>query len=865
MTGGGGGARRSDANSRREAGIRTGTGAAIRVNATLIAIALAIVAVVAGPIAAPPGNAVRAEDQDPFFAVVSLLAALNGQQVTVSEGGLVTVTDPPGDMTGAPDPAADVTGAGLAYVPMVPSWLVAAFGCGMPDTACPADGSDDAAFNDGAYLLYERFASPPADAFVAGERREMGLVMALDKYPAAPSAPGNPFSNASHAVITRAEGDMREVLYFANSGGSFQEFRTSARTMWRGNDMLAIVPKASEVQTQINAWDVYSYWSRGTADTTGRDNLRGFNGEPMLPVTTMPEIEFATATASPTPPPTATPPPVASQAPQQTATPQPSDTGSTSSSSTSGSIPWAILIVIGIALAVLGAVLLRGRGGADGGETPSDGPGGASAAGSSGGSPGGSPAGGPAIAVGGGVGDNPCPPLIASAKAAQAECDAATAAAATAADVARTRAAEADAARRDLEAARRAREAAEKELARRQKPPDRGGDSASTSFGGRTVTEDSYDLHLLEDARAAANDAWEAAKAAATTDAERKAADDAWQEELQRLDGPDGIDEIRRRDKEGRAKWVKEAEDALEAAHEAEAAANAAYDRAVEASAAATAAATAAARHADEACARAEAAKQAAIDAGCLTADGRVPPAVTPPPPVPPTPPEPPAPPPTPPTTPIPPEPPTPPTHERPHDCPDDAAPRITERNPLEVDLFIISESQLRIDSNYPYGDNVDDALDNLDDTLKGVSVVMSLPGAVTDPVGSLLGTAGLPGFDSVTTKPAEAAAKSLRKLRARMEQYRRTGTWSLSVPFQHYRFLCRITEECRGGEWVVTKREFVGERVGKPAWHHSPPYEVQNVAYDSEHAWRAMTASYVRRNAQAERQIGEAATACAG
>ncbi len=621
------------------------------------------------------------------------------------------------------------------------------------------------------------------------------------------------------------------------------------------------MPKAKEIQTPINAWDVYSYWSRGTTGRTGRDNLRGFSGEPMMPVTIIPHIEFASAPASPTPSPTPTQRPPASETPTATATPTATETptatatpqSSSSGPTTSGDgLPWAVLIVVGVVLAVVGAALLRGRGGTTGGTT---------GGGTPSGEPGGSPAGGPAIAVGVPL-VSPCPPLIAAAKAAKVACEAARSAAVTAADLARTRAAEAEAARRDLDGARRAREAAEKELARRQKPPDRGGSSASSSFGGRDVHEDSYDLHLLREARAAANDAWEAAKAAATTEAERKAADDAWQDELRRLDGPDGIDEIRRRDKEGRAKWVREAEDALKTAQEAETSAKAALDRAVEASDAAAAAATAAGQHADEACARADAANKAAIDAGCLTADGRVPqPPVTPsPPPTPPTsPPEPPTSPPEEPT------PPTPPTHERPHDCPDGAAPRVTERNPIDVDLFIISESQLKIDSNYPYGDNVDDALDNLDSTLKGVSAVMSLPGAVTNPVGSLLGTAGLPGFDSVTTKPAEAAAKSLRKLRERMEKFRRTGTWSLSVPFQHYRFFCRITEECQGGQWVVTKRELIGERVGKPTWHHSPPYEVQDVAFDSGHAWRAMTANYVRRNAQAERQIAQAATACAG
>jgi hypothetical protein len=242
-------------------------------------------------------------------------------------------------------------------------------------------------------------------------------------------------------------------------------------------------------------------------------------------------------------------------------------------------------------------------------------------------------------------------------------------------------------------------------------------------------------------------------------------------------------------------------------------------------------------------------------------------------PPATPPPPPPPPPPPTPPSGPVstPPPPPTPPTRERPRrPCPDGAEPRVTEQNPIEVDLYLISESQLKIDSNYPYGEDIDDALDDLDSRLGVMGAIMSLPGAFTDPVPTIIGTdrpygLGVPGFDSTITKPAEAAAKALRRLRERFEKFRRTGTWSLSVPLQHYRFSCRITEECLNGEWVETKREFVAERIGRPSYVESAPYEVQDIGYDAERAWHTMTASYTRANAAAERQIGEAMKACAG
>ena len=67
------------------------------------------------------------------------------------------------------------------------------------------------------------------------------------------------------------------------------------------------------------------------------------------------------------------------------------------------------------------------------------------------------------------------------------------------------------------------------------------------------------------------------------------------------------------------------------------------------------------------------------------------------------------------------------------------------------------------------------------------------------------------------------------------------------------------------GGQWVETKREFVGERVGTPRWVTSPPFEVDNVAGDSEQAWRRMTNQFIRDDARAEQQIAAARKACGG
>ena len=114
-------------------------------------------------------------------------------------------------------------------------------------------------------------------------------MFALDRYPPNPLAPGQAFSGASHAVITRRDGAKQEVIYFAYTSGSFQMYKTNARSMWVDRDFLTIIPKAKEVLTMPVGWDVYAYRSDGTPAGTGRDTIRGFSGAALLPFTGPPD------------------------------------------------------------------------------------------------------------------------------------------------------------------------------------------------------------------------------------------------------------------------------------------------------------------------------------------------------------------------------------------------------------------------------------------------------------------------------------------------------------------------------------------------------------------------------------------------
>ena len=655
--------------------------------------------------------------------------------------------------------------------------------------------------------------------------------------------PGDFFDGFNEAYTFRSEaGGPFQAIKLVNDpvAKSFVERPTDAYGTLQGRTLIGIIPETDTGTLVSGRFFAFTGSSAGLASDTFPDITL-----PGLAYTGIPTLDLGLAAASPSASATPAETPAQTSAASAAASPSASPTpGSTAS--TSGGFPWPLVIAIGALLALIGGFLLQ-RGSRGGNAT-------------TGGLVG--------VAVGV-VSDDPCPPLIAAARAAQAACDEAMRAAAAAADAAGARAAEAAAARTALGKARSAREAAEKELERRRQPPDPGARLGSTSYGGRDVHVDAYDLSLQAQARAAANAAHDAAVGAATDDAERQQANDDWVNELQRIDGPAGLDEVRTRDKVGRDGWIKEAEASLKAAQEAEATAQSEATRTADAANAADAGAAAAKQRADAACARAAEAAAAAADCiqlqtPAVPAAGATPP-VPPVPPVPPTPPTPP----NPPTPPIPPTPSTPPTPATPQTssrpCPDGVEPRVTTSGALEVDLFVLAGAQLKIDGAFLFGDaEAQAAIDGLETASTASDIAVGLIGAVTDPVGSILGTIGVPSFDTVTSAPTGAAMQALNKLREQLKDKRKIGTWHLSVPKQRYRFTCRTTESCVGGTWVVTGRDFVAERVGGPSFVDSAPYELVDMR-ETDRAWTMMSTSFIRQNQPAEVKIAAAAKACGG
>ncbi|HEX5240372.1 MAG TPA: hypothetical protein VFW20_05190 [Candidatus Limnocylindrales bacterium] len=245
------------------------------------------------------------------------------------------------------------------------------------------------------------------------------------------------------------------------------------------------------------------------------------------------------------------------------------------------------------------------------------------------------------------VANDPCEALLEAMASARAACDDASQAAQAAADAKTAADARVVDAQQELDKAQSEQRAAQGELDKALAPPDQGAELGSTSFDGKDIHVSQLDESLLQGARAAANAAHAAAVGAATSDAERQAAQDQWVEELRRIDGPDGLDYVRANANALRDWLIQAARDRLSAAEDALAAAQQALEEARAGAKQAADAATSARQRADEACARAAAAEKAAIDAGCYTPPAPPKPAAqpeppTPQPPAPPTPPTPP-------------------------------------------------------------------------------------------------------------------------------------------------------------------------------------------------------------------------------
>jgi len=156
-----------------------------------------------------------------------------------------------------------------------------------------------------------------------------------------------------------------------------------------------------------------------------------------------------------------------------------------------------------------------------------------------------------------------------------------------------------------------------------------------------------------------------------------------------------------------------------------------------------------------------------------------------------------------------------------------------------DVNLYIPSMAQVTIGGVYLAGvEDMNKALDGLQNALSTASIATGLLGLVTDPIASFAAAAGTwAGWagldigttaDDITGKPTDAAMKGLNRLAGDLKNLRRSGYMSITVPQARFRFFCEVTKECRNGYWVVIDRSLKLRMFKKLAPYTYPESPVQ-------------------------------------
>ena len=195
--------------------------------------------------------------------------------VIVPYGPTQSVGDPAGDSQ-ADVPEADILAADMAALDTIPDWLLdELFRCGSADVACGDDGGQGSRpLDHGAMLFAQRMASPPTRG-VAGHA-EWGQMVRTTGAIAAPASAGDRYEGANVRFTTELSGNELSLREYSYEDGTWQEFFTAARSVWRGNLLITLVP-FDDIGDVPTAWDAYAWVSRGAG--VAYDNVRPSDGE----------------------------------------------------------------------------------------------------------------------------------------------------------------------------------------------------------------------------------------------------------------------------------------------------------------------------------------------------------------------------------------------------------------------------------------------------------------------------------------------------------------------------------------------------------------------------------------------------------
>jgi hypothetical protein len=221
-----------------------------------------------------------------------------------------------------------------------------------------------------------------------------------------------------------------------------------------------------------------------------------------------------------------------------------------------------------------------------------------------------------------------------------------------------------------------------------------------------------------------------------------------------------------------------------------------------------------------------------------------------------------------------------PPNHDKTTDRPDpcEGKPdRTSDGPPSEVAIYLLNKAQVLVDGAYQEGgrEAAEAALNFLkgakDAYDTGEAIKEGIKEAIEDPIGTIIKLIDPPppsdptDLKGVESKLIDITLDKTGKLIDKLKTIDEIGPWSLAVPRQRFKVHCRKVEQCLAGQYMVTSRELIWERVGDPEMFNGPAIPV--VSHDpAEHA-RVLVQLFNHfrvLNADAEHTVELLAKACA-
>ena len=206
----------------------------------------------------------------------------------IPTGEPIVAEDPAGDQGPGAPADGDILAADMTGLYEIPQWLLDdVFACDSKGVACGDDGGDPAiALDEGALLFVERVASAPPEA--PGPRHgEWGPMLRVPSYVGAPARAGSRFEGSNHRFTTQLDGDRLLIREYIYEDGGWQEYFTTARSAWRDDLLVTIVPLVN-LSADPTAWDAYAVVRAG--GSLADDNIRPADDE-VIEVERLPWIQ----------------------------------------------------------------------------------------------------------------------------------------------------------------------------------------------------------------------------------------------------------------------------------------------------------------------------------------------------------------------------------------------------------------------------------------------------------------------------------------------------------------------------------------------------------------------------------------------